>query len=133
VRLAQVDDVAGLVVDLLDLQGVHDQAQLAHLVGGRAADLAGEPLAVEDEVLDGEVADDRSKVAGEELVDRAVHGVLLVQEAPGRVGDAGEVVAHLVDHHAPHVDGDALLGHAGHLQVRRAAVEPEPARGLEPG
>src|SRR5690606_21259795 len=116
-----------------DLQRVDDQPELAHLVGGGAAGLAGEALTVEDEVLDGQVPDDRTQVAGEQLVDRAVHRGLLLQEPARRVRDRHEVVAHLVDHNAAHLDRDPLLGDAVDLEVGRAAVEPQPPGDLETG
>ena len=104
VRATQVLDVAGGVTDLLHLERVDDQAELVHLGTRRLAGELGELLAVADHLLDGHVAHDGAQVTGEHVVDPLVHLGLLVEEAPGRVGDRGEVVADLVDDHAP--DGE---------------------------
>src|SRR5690606_9598054 len=90
-------------------------------------------LPVEDEVLDGEVADDRPEVTGEQRVDGVVHLALLVEEATRRVGDGDEVVTDLVDHHAADADGDALLGDALDAEGRGPGVEQQPPGRLETG
>jgi hypothetical protein len=77
--------------------------------------LLGELVAVGDEVLDAEAADDRAQVAVEDLADQVVHlrarrpaRALVVQEARRGVGDRLLVVADLEDRHAAHADRDLL-------------------------
>ena len=133
VRAAEVLDVAGRVLDLLDLQRVDDQAELLHLGARRLAGQLGELLAVADHLLDRHVADDGAQVTGEDVVDPLVHLVLLVEEAAGRVGDRREVVADLVDDHAADAERDALVRDAVDGQVGLAQVEREPPHGLHAG
>ena len=130
---AEVLDVAGGVVDLLDLQRVDDEAELLHLGARRLAGERGELLAVADHLLHGHVADDGAQVAGEHVVHAVVHLVLLVEEAPGRVGDRREVVADLEDHHALDAERDALVGDAVDGQLGLAQVEREAAHLWTPG
>ena len=99
-------------------------------------DVAGELrelLAVADHLLDRHVADDGAQVAGEHVVHALVHLVLLVEEAPGGVGDRREVVADLVDHDALDAERDALVGDAVDGELGLAEVEREPAHGLHAG
>ena len=126
-------DVAGRVLDLLDLQRVDDQAELLHLGARRLAGQLGELLAVADHLLDRHVADDGAEVAGEHVVDPLVHLGLLVEEAAGRVGDGREVVADLVDDDAADAERDALVGDALDGQVGLAQVEREPPDDLDAG
>ena len=121
----EVRDVAGGVVDLLDLQRVDDETELLHLDARRLAGQRGELLAVADHLLDGHVADDRPQVTGEHVVHALVHLLLLVEEASGRVGDRREVVADLEDHDALDPERDALVGHALDRELDSAQVERE--------
>ncbi len=131
VRDGEVLDVAGRVDDLLDLQGVDDQPELLHLQSGGGPGLAGEPLAVADHVLDGESADDRPQVSGEDVVDALADQFLLVQEAAGGVGDGDVVVADLEDDHALDPDRDALRGDALDVQFGLVEVQREPPDALQ--
>ena len=72
-RLAERLDVARRIDDLLDLQRVDDQAELLHLVRAGVARLLRELVAVGDQVLDREAADDRAQVAVEDLAHQVVH------------------------------------------------------------
>ncbi len=69
----QVVDVAGVVLDLLDLQGVDDDAELLHLGVAAVLDLLGHPVPFPDDLLDGQAADDRAEVAGEDAPDQLLH------------------------------------------------------------
>ena len=108
----QVVDVAGGVLDLLDLQGVDDDAELLHLGVAAVLDLLGHPVPFPDDLLDGQAADDRAEVAGEDAAHQLLHAVLLGQEAAGRVGDRHRVVAHLEDRDGADVEADPLIGDA---------------------
>jgi hypothetical protein len=127
----QVPDVAGRVVDLLDLEGVDDQAELLHLRPRRLAGQRGQLLPVPDHLLDRHVADDGPQVAGEHVVDPGVHLLLLVEEAAGGVGDRDVVVADLEDDHALDPERDALVGHALDRQRGLAQVERQPPDRLD--
>ena len=131
VRAAEVLDVAGRVLDLLDLQRVDDQAELLHLGARRLTGELGELLAVADHLLDRHVADDGAEVAGEHVVDPLVHLGLLVEEPAGGVGDRREVVADLVDDDAADAERDALVGDAVDGQLGLAQVEGQPPHGLD--
>ena len=130
---SQGGDVArAAVVDRLDLERVDDQADLFHLRLGGVEDLLGQPLALADDLLDGHGADDRAQVAGEDPSGQHRHVILVLEEAPGRVGDALVVVADLEGDDRPAQQGDPLLGHAllGHLgllhgQGQRADPGPD--------
>ena len=64
VRRGQVVDVTRGVLDLLDLQRVHHDAELLHLGVTAVLDLLGDPVPFPDDLLDGEPADDGPQVAG---------------------------------------------------------------------
>ena len=108
----EVLDVAGRVLDLLDLQAVDDDAELLHLGVAAVLDLLGDLVALADDLLDGQRADDRAQMAGEDPPAQLLHAVLLGQEAAGGVGDRTGVVADLEDGHGAQPQRDALLGHA---------------------
>jgi hypothetical protein len=111
----------------VDLQRVDDQAQLLHLRAAGGPGLPGELLPVADHVLDRQPAHDRTEMTREHVVHPLRHQLLLVQEAAGRVGDRHEVVAHLEDDHAPHLQRNALVGHAVDVQFGLVEVEGESA------
>ncbi|MDQ0687922.1 hypothetical protein QFZ56_006885 [Streptomyces achromogenes] len=117
----------------MDLQRVHDQAQLLHLRTAGGTGLPGELLPVADHVLDRQPAHDGPQMTGEDVVHPLRHQLLLVEETPGRVGDRHEVVAHLEDDHAPHPERNALVRHAVHLQFGLVQVERQLAHHLHAG
>ena len=128
---ADVRDVAGLVVDLLDLQRVDRQPELLHLDRRRLARLGREPVARADHLLDRHRADDRAQVPGEDVVDERVHLVFLLEEAPRRVRDRRVVVGDLVDHDRLDPDRDALRRHAVDVELDLVQVERQRTRPLE--
>ncbi len=121
------------VLDLVDLQGVHNQTQLLHLRTARGPGLPGELLPVADHVLDRQPAHDGPEMTGEHVVHALRHHLLLVEETPSRVGDRHEVVAHLEDDHAPHLERNALGGHAIHVQFGLVEVQRDLAHRLHSG
>jgi hypothetical protein len=128
-RLAERLDVARRVDDLLDLQRVDDEPELLHLVHRRLARLLGQLVAVGDQVLDREAADDRAQVPVEDLADEVVHLALLgFEEARGGVRDRAFVVADLEDRHAPDADRDLLRVDAFDLQQRLVGGHAEVLR-----
>ena len=134
VRGRQVLDVAGGVVDLLDLQGVDDEAKLLHLLAGVAPRGLGEGLPLPDHLLHGEAADDGAEMALEDVLDLLFElDLRLVEEAPGGVGDRGEVVADLVDDDRLDADRDALGRHAGDVELGLVGIEGEVADALDTG
>ena len=132
VGCSQCGDVArAAVVDGLDLQRVNHQPDLFHLRLGGVEDLLGQPLALPDDLLHRHRADDGSEVAGEDSPGEHRHVVLVLEEAPGRIGDALVVVTDLEgdDRAAQERDpllGDALLGHLGLLHGQREGADPVP-------
>ncbi len=129
-RHGQVLDVPGRVLDLMDLQGVHDEPQLLHLRAAGGPGLPGELVAVADHVLDRQPAHDGPQMTGEHVVHPLGHQLLLVQESAARVGDRHEVVADLEDDHTPHLQRNALEGHAVHRQLGLLEVQGELAHRL---
>jgi hypothetical protein len=134
-RLAERLDVARRVDDLLDLQRVDDEPELLHLVHRRLARLLGQLVAVGDQVLDREAADDRAQVPVEDLADEVVHlrggpvlGRLVVQEARRGVGDRRLVVADLEDRDAAHADRDLLRVDALDVEQRLVGLHREVLR-----
>ena len=125
VGLREVLDVAGRVVDLRDLQGVDDQAHLLHVAAGRLRRLLRQRLAVADELLDGEPADDPADVPREDLRDPLAHRVRVVQEPLGRVRDRRVVGPDLERDDAAETDRDALRGVAVDVRDQLVEVEPE--------
>ena len=111
-RRGQVVDVPRGVLDLLDLQRVHHDAELLHLAVAAILDLLGDPVPLPDDLLDGEAADDGSQVAGEHPADEQLHAVLLGQEPARRVRDRRLVVADLERGDRPDVEPDALVSDA---------------------
>jgi hypothetical protein len=111
-RRGQVVDVAGGVLDLLDLERVHHDPELLHLGVAALLHLLGDPVALPDDLLDREPADDRPQVAGEHPADQDLHPVLLGQESSGRVRDRRLVVTDLERCHRADVEPDALIGNA---------------------
>lgn len=71
----------------------------------------------------------------EQLVDGGLHNCrILVQEAAGGVGDAGEVVADLVGHDTLDRQRDRLVPHGVDDQASSAGVQTQPAPGVgDPG
>src|SRR5258707_254900 len=86
-RGSEVIDVTRRVLDFLDLQGIDDDAELLHLGVAAVLDLLSDPVALPDDLLDGEPADDRPQVAGEYPAHQNLHPVLLRQEPAGTVRD----------------------------------------------
>ncbi len=109
VRRGEVGDVSGGVLDLLDLQGVNDDAQFLHLDVAAVLDLLGEPVPLPDDLLYREPADNGAQVPGEDPADQLLHPVLLGQEAPGRVRDRRRVVTDLEHGDGTHVKADPLV------------------------
>ena len=72
-------------------------------------------------------------MAGEDVVHALLHLVLLVEEAPCRVGDRDVIVADLEDHHAADSERNALVGDAVDLQLGLAQVEGKTADLLHAG
>lgn len=128
VRGGEVLDVAGGVVDLLDLEGVHHDAELLHLAVAARDDLLGDPVALADDLLHGQSADDGTQVAREDPAGELLHLFLLGQEAARRVGDGHGVVTDLEDGDGPNVEADALLRHAVLGDLRLAQRQGEHAR-----
>ncbi len=132
-RTPEVLDVAGGVVDLLNLQGVDDQAEFLHLRAGTRPGQGRQLLPIPDHILDGELADHRPEMTGEHIVHPGFHLVLLVEEPSGGIGDRGVIVPDLEDHYTAHTHGDSLLGDAvdaqlGGLQVQGEATDILSAR-----
>ena len=107
----EVGEVAAVVGDVLDLEGVEDQA----LAGQGVLRLVGHPLgerrAVADDLLDGQAADDGAQRAGEHLLGERLDVLLLAQEPLGGQPDLVGVAADLHDRDALDVELDALAGH----------------------
>ena len=110
-RSSEVLDVAGGVLDLLDLERIDDEPELLHLVGRGSLDLLGHPVAVTDDLLNRESADNRAEVPSEHLRGEPLHPLLLVKEATRRVGDRGVVVADFEDSHSLDSERYAQLRH----------------------
>ena len=108
VRRGEIVDVAGGVLDLLDLEGVHDDAEFLHLTVAAGDDFLGDPVAFADDLLDREPADDGAQVAREDPPDEFLHPVLFRQEAAGGVGDRHRVVTHLEHRNRANGESDAL-------------------------
>ena len=125
-RHRQVLDVAGGVLDLLDLERVDRQPEPLHLDRRRLARRLGQRVAVPDHVLDRHRPDDRAQVAGEDVVHLHVHLLLLVEEAPRRVRDRLVVVGDLVDHDRLDADADPLRRDALEVELGLVDVEREP-------
>jgi hypothetical protein len=132
-RPAEIADIPGRVVDLLDLERVDDEPELLHVGTRRLAGRARERLAVADHRLDGHAADDCAQVPGEQLLHLRVHPLLAVEEAARGVGDRGEVVRDLEDRHAADAHRDPLVGDALDRERRLAHPERQAADGLEAG
>ena len=116
-----VVDVAGGVLDLLDLERVDHDAQLLHLAVAAVFHLRGQTVSLADDLLDGEAADDGAEVAGEDAAHQLLHLILLGQEATRRVGDGDGVVTDLEGSDGADVEADALgrdavLGDLGLLE-----------------
>ncbi|SIG87832.1 Uncharacterised protein [Mycobacteroides abscessus subsp. abscessus] len=80
-RTTPVAQVAALVLDRGDLEGVDDETLVVHRVRGLLLHLRGEGGAVLDDLLDGERADDRAQGTREDLLRVVVDLILLVEEA----------------------------------------------------
>src|SRR6185436_5765808 len=119
-------------VDLLDLQAVDPQTQLLKVLGQGKANVCGQLLAVVQHVFHGHSADDGAQVAGEQLVNGALHdGRVLVQEPAGGVGDAGKIVSDLVRDDPLDSERDGLVRDGVHDQARGAGVQAEATDRLE--
>ena len=109
-RATEVGEVAAVVGDVLDLEGVEDQA----LTGQRALGLVGDALReggpVADDLLDGEAADDRAQRTGEHLLGEGLDVGLLAEEPLRTEPDLVGVAADLDDGDAVEVELDALPG-----------------------
>ncbi len=104
VRRGHRVDVAGVpVVDGLDLERVHDQADLCHLRLRGVQHLRGQFLAFGDDLLDGHRTDDRAQVAGEDPAGQHRHLLLVGEEPLPGVDDALGVVADLERDHGAYV------------------------------
>ena len=116
-RAAHVEDVraAAVVADLLDGERVEAQPLRAQRPGDGLEHLLGERLAVPDDLLHGQVADDGAQRTGELVRREAVDLLLLAAEALGGRADGDVLVVHLDDRDAGHVQRDALR--------RRGAVD----------
>jgi len=125
VRLREVLDVAGRVVDLLDLQRVDDEPELLHLRSGGRARRLGELVALANQILDREAPADRAEMPREHVLNARVHHVLLIEEPARGVRDRREVVADLIDHDGLEMDRDALLCHAVDGEIGFVEVERE--------
>jgi len=67
VRGGEVLDVACVVLDLLDLEGVDYEAELLHLVGRGGFHLLRDAVPIPDDLLNAQAADDRAEVPGKHL------------------------------------------------------------------
>jgi hypothetical protein len=108
-RAHRVDVAAAHVVDRLDLQRVHQQADLGHLALGGVEHRLGQLLPLGDDLLDRHRADDRAQVAGEDPPGQHRHLVLVGQEALPGVDDGLRVVAHLERDNGLDLSGMACL------------------------
>lgn len=111
-RCGDVVDVPGRVLDLLNLERVDHDAQLLHFAVAAVLDLLGEAIALANDLLHGQAADDRTEVTGEDPPDQLLHVVLFGQEPSRHVGDGGGVVADLEGGDGPDVKPDPLGGDA---------------------
>src|ERR1019366_7488451 len=116
-----VIDVAGRILNLLDLQRVDDDAELLHLTVTSLFDLLGETVTLTDDLFDGQAADDGTKVTGKDAAHQFLHVVLLGKEPPCRVGDRRRVIPDLERGDRPDMQpdplsGDAILGDFGLLK-----------------
>jgi hypothetical protein len=110
------------------------RARLLHLVGGRVAGRLRELVAIGDQILDGEPADDRAQVAVEDLAHEVVPQALLgLQEAHAGVGDRALVVADLEDGDPAHADRDLLRVDALDLEQRLVGLHRQVLRLLQHG
>jgi len=100
------------VVDGLDLERVHHQAELGHLRLGGVEHSRGQLLALPDDVLDRHRTHDGPQVAGKNAPDKLGHGILVVHKTAAGVGDRLVVVANFESNNGAHLQGYPLLGHA---------------------
>ena len=105
------------VVDRLDLQRVDGQADLGHLALGAVQHFGGKLLPFGDDLLDCHRADDGSQVAGEDPAGQDRHLVLVGQEPLPGSDDRLDIAADLECDDRLDVQCDALLGHAGLLDL----------------
>jgi hypothetical protein len=122
-RPREVRDVAGRIVDFLNLQRIDDQPELLHLGARRRTCRFRQLVAFANDLFDRQRADDRAQMAGEDVGDAHVHLLLLIQEPACRVRDRGIVVADFIDHDRLEFDRDALPRHAFHRQLRLAQIQ----------
>jgi hypothetical protein len=131
-RLGEILDVPGLVVDLLYLKAVDPQTQLLKVLRQGGTDVRRQLFPVVQHVFDGHATDDGAQVTGEELVDGGLHhGRILVQESAGGIGDTGQVVADFVGDDTLNGQRDGLVGHRVNDQPRGAQVQAEATNSLE--
>ena len=79
----EVGEVGAVVGDVLDLEGVEDQALAGQRVLGLVGDPLGEGRPVADDLLDGQAADDRAQRTGQDLLGERL------DVAPAGSGSAG--------------------------------------------
>jgi hypothetical protein len=132
-RLCDVLNVSGRVLQILDLQGIHHEPQFFHLHAAGTADLRTELVPLADNLLHGHAADDGAQVALKDVVYLAFHFGLLAQEPPRRIRDKGRRIANLVNDHTFHNHLDALGGNAGNLELGFVQGERQGAHRLEAG
>lgn len=130
-RLREIGDVAGGVIDFLDLQRVDHQAELFHVGARSRAYAGGELFAVTDHVFDVQAADDGAQVTGEDIAHPLIHLVLLVEEPARGIRDRREIVTDFEDDDAFQTQRDSLGGDALDLQLVLAQIQGKPAYGLD--
>ncbi len=107
---AEILQVGALGGDVLDLEGVQDEALAGEAGLGLLRDLPGEGGPVADDVLDRHPADDGPQRAGQHLLGEADDAVLLLEETLGRGADGVLVAADLDDRDAFEIGLDAAQG-----------------------
>lgn len=125
---AEVFEVGALGGDVLDLEGVQDQALPGEAGLRLLRDLAGERGTVADDVLDRHPADDGAQRAGEHFLGEADDAVLLLEEALGGGPDRFLAAADLDDRDAFEVRLHSAQGDGsadGHRDVPAGQVEGE--------
>ena len=127
--LAEQLDVVRLVGEALDRERVDLQAAGREVALGRVLHLLEELLAIADQLLDRQRADDRAQRSFEHVLDDRVDLLGLgVEEPLGGVPERLDVAADLERGHALDLDLDALAGHGvGQLHVDLARGQLERA------